>query len=124
MNSARSRKLRCLVPLALLISVAMWLPITSATAGPLTPGNVVIYHVGDGSVPLTNKGSPVFLDEYTPSGTLVQSIPMPTAANGSNRQLIASGTATAEGFLTLSTRPQLLGFDRLRKQSWRFHPLA
>ena len=42
----------------------------------------------------------MFLDEYTPTGTLVQSIPMPTATSGANYPLIASGTAQTEGLLT------------------------
>jgi hypothetical protein len=50
-----------------------------------------------------NTGSPVFLDEYTPSGTLVQSMALPTSVSGSNKQLIASGTASSEGLLTLSS---------------------
>src|SRR5688500_7710791 len=65
-----------------------------------TPGNVVIYRVGDGIAALTGNGSAVFLDEYTPAGTLVQSVAMPTTASGNQRQLIAGGTATAEGLVT------------------------
>jgi hypothetical protein len=67
-----------------------------------TPGNLVIYRPGDGVNTLVGTGNEVFLDEYTPSGTLVQSIGMPTTANGANHQLIAGGTATAEGMLTRS----------------------
>src|SRR5215470_7266685 len=58
-----------------------------------TAGDVVIYRVGDGSGSLVNTGNAVFLDEYTPSGTLVQSVALPTTASGANKQLIASGTA-------------------------------
>src|SRR5262245_51312858 len=62
-----------------------------------TPCNLVVYRVGTGSGSLLNSGNAVFLDEYTPAGTLVQSIPLPATASGSNHQLIASGTATSEG---------------------------
>lgn len=62
-----------------------------------TPGNLVIYRVGDGANTLTNTGNAVFLDEYTTAGVLVQSVPMPTTASGSNVPFIASGTATSEG---------------------------
>ena len=48
-----------------------------AAAAAFTPGNVVVYRVGDGSGSLVNTGNAVFLDEYTTSGTLVQSIAMP-----------------------------------------------
>src|SRR5262249_4855277 len=72
------------------------------TPAPFTPGNLAIYRVGDGAGSLANTGNAVFLDEYTPTGTLVQSVAMPTTASGSNKQLIASGTATSEGLLTRS----------------------
>jgi hypothetical protein len=65
-------------------------------------GNLVIYRIGDGTGSLLNTGNAVFLDEYSPSGTLVQSIPLPTVTSGANRQLIARGTATSEGLLTRS----------------------
>ena len=77
-------------------------------AAAFTPGNVVIYRVGSGVGSLVNTGNPVFLDEYTSTGTLVQSIPLPTTASGGNYPLIASGTATSEGFITLSTNLQNL----------------
>jgi hypothetical protein len=57
---------------------------------------------------------PVFLDEYTATGTLVQSIPMPTSASGTNHALVASSTATSEGLLTLSPDSHYLaltGYD-------------
>ena len=66
------------------------------------PGNLVVYRIGDGTGSLLNTGNAVFIDEYTVSGTLVQSIALPTVASGNNYQLIASGTATSEGLLTLS----------------------
>lgn len=71
-------------------------------AAPFTPGNLVVYRVGSGTGNLVNTGNPVYLDEYTPSGTLVQSIELPTTNNGAQKQLIASGTATSEGILTRS----------------------
>ena len=44
---------------------------------PFTAGNIVVYRIGDGTTTLDNTTSKVFLDEYTPSGSLVQSIQMP-----------------------------------------------
>ncbi|WP_353674753.1 ExeM/NucH family extracellular endonuclease [Synechocystis sp. LKSZ1] len=67
-----------------------------------TAGNLVIYRVGTGSGSLVNTGNEVFLDEYTPAGALVQSIALPTTTSGTMQPLIASGTATSEGLLTLS----------------------
>jgi hypothetical protein len=68
----------------------------------------VIYRVGDGGASLVSSGSSVFLDEYDSSGTLVQTIGLPTTVDGANQQLIASGTAVAEGFLTRSSDGQYL----------------
>ena len=84
------------------------LPAPRASAAAFTPGNLVIYRVGNGTGTLVNTGNPVFLDEYTPAGSFVQSIPMPTTVSGANKQLVASGTATSEGLLTLSTDNQYL----------------
>ena len=46
-------------------------------------GDIVVVRVGTaGGSPLSNAATAVFLDEYTPSGTLVQSVPLPTSARG------------------------------------------
>lgn len=67
-----------------------------------TPGDVLVYRVGDGSGLLTTVATPVFLDEYTPAGALVQSVAMPTSASGSQKAMTASGSVVTEGFLTRS----------------------
>jgi Bacterial Ig-like domain (group 3)/Lamin Tail Domain/Divergent InlB B-repeat domain len=93
--------------------------ISAALAAPLAPsaftsGDLVVYRVGTGSGSLAAGATAVFLDEYSPAGTSVQSIALPTAASGSNRALTASGTATSEGELTLSTDGRYLtaaGYD-------------
>ncbi|HYF29817.1 MAG TPA: T9SS type A sorting domain-containing protein [Chitinophagaceae bacterium] len=72
-----------------------------------TPGNIVIYRVGDGSSALSATARPVFLDEYTTTGTLVQSVPMPTSVSGANRALTAQGTAFM-GWITRSTNREYL----------------
>ncbi len=73
-----------------------------------TPGNLVVYRVGDGVSTLANTGNAVFLDEYTPSGTLVQSVPLPTVASGANLPLVASGSASSEGLLSRSVDKQYI----------------
>jgi len=91
----------------------MYFPRRVHAAG-FTVGNIVVYRVGDGSAALGTTATAVFLDEYTPGGALVQSISMPTAVVGSNRRLTASGSATTEGFLTLTSNGQYLavpGYD-------------
>lgn len=86
----------------------------AASAAPITQGNLVIYRVGTGAASLTSAAQAVFVDEYTPTGTLVQSIALPTTVSGSNRRITASGTATSEGFLTVSPGGQYVtvtGYD-------------
>ncbi len=82
---------------------------------PFTAGNFVVYRVGiGGSYNITGDSAPVFLDEYTPAGTLVQSVPMPVVDNGANHALTAAGNATSEGQLTLSPNGAYLalgGYD-------------
>jgi hypothetical protein len=64
---------------------------------PFTAGNIVVYRVGDGSATLTTTMEKVYLDEYTPSGTLVQSILMPVT--GKKVSMFGRNDA---GYLTLS----------------------
>ena len=45
---------------------------------------------------------------YTTTGSLVQTIALPTAVSGANQILTLSGTATSEGFLALSANGQYL----------------
>src|SRR5262245_42188639 len=92
---------RLLIGAALVAAIAVrYSPRGFAAA--FSGGNVVVYRVGTGSNDLVNTGNAVFLDEFTPAGTLVQSIAMPTTASGSNKPLIASGVATSEGLLSRS----------------------
>src|SRR5262245_51968408 len=89
---------RAHLPLSVFLAAA-----SVAVAAPFTPGNVVVYRVGPG-VPTTlvATGNAVFLDEYAPNGTKVQTIALPSAANGAQRALVASGTATTDGLMTRS----------------------
>ncbi|HMQ04014.1 MAG TPA: Ig-like domain repeat protein [Pyrinomonadaceae bacterium] len=78
------------------------------------PGNLVIFRVGTGAMGLNTNATPVFLDEYTTTGTFVQSIAMPTTVSGANKRLTASGTATSEGCLSRSPDGRyvaLAGYD-------------
>src|SRR5438876_7164372 len=82
--------------------------------GAFTPGDLVIYRVGTGSAGLSNAATAAFLDEYSPAGTLVQSIALPTSGSGANRMLTSSGTSTAEGYLNTSVDQSYLlvpGYD-------------
>jgi uncharacterized repeat protein (TIGR01451 family) len=73
-----------------------------------------VYRIGSGTGSLVNTGNPVFLDEYTASGALVQSIPLPTVVSGAQKRLVASGTAASEGQMTRSADGRYLllpGYD-------------
>jgi len=51
-------------------------------AAPLTTGNLVVLRLGTGLSNVTTGALPVFFDEYTTSGSLVQSIALPTTTGG------------------------------------------
>lgn len=71
--------------------------------------NVTVYRVGDGSAALGSTGTAVFLDTFKGTdGSLVGTVALPTTTIGSNRGLVASGTATSEGLLTRSTNGKYL----------------
>jgi hypothetical protein len=92
------------------------------SAQPFTGGDLVVYRVGDGSISLTNGGNPIFLDEYSPSGTLVQSIAMPFSANPDDVQggvhsplanpnpINNAGSASPSGEIELSADGRYLSF--------------
>jgi hypothetical protein len=80
----------------------------SAHGSPFTPGNLAVYRTGDGSRTLVNTGNPIFIDEFTTNGTLVQSIAMPSVQSGSHFPMAASGTASSEGGMTLAANRAFL----------------
>lgn len=97
----------------LLVSSA---PPSSAGGFAFTTGDVVVERLGvTGGATLAKTGNPIFLDEYTPGGTLVGSVAMPTTSvTGGNQQIIESGTATFDGEMTNSADGHYLivsGYD-------------
>ena len=79
------------------------LAVVANAQAPFTAGNIVVLRVGDGTNALSNKGNALFLDEYNPiTNVKVQSVALPTVANGNNQPILLSGTATSEGALTRS----------------------
>lgn len=73
------------------------------TPAAFMPGNLAIYRIGDGTTAPANAGTPVFIDEYTPTGTLVQSIALPaTAAQSPTGPYLISTASVAEGAMQLS----------------------
>ena len=68
-------------------SISSFSQAVGSPATTFTPGNIVVYRIGDGTTTLTSAASAVFLDEYSPAGVIAQSIPLPTAVNGADRAL-------------------------------------
>jgi hypothetical protein len=100
--------------LAAIVGALALLAAAQAQATSLTPGDVVVYRVGTGSGALSSSAFPVSLDEYAPNGTLVESVALPTSTSGSNKPLVASGSGSSEGLLTLSANGEYLietGYD-------------
>jgi hypothetical protein len=88
----------------------MWfvLALTIAAAGEaavgagLTPGNLAVVRVGDGVAPISGAAAPAFVQEIPVGGGVVSTIGLPTVGSGPNRRLTVAGSATSEGYLTLS----------------------
>lgn len=72
---------------------------TCANAQSFTPGNLAVLRIGDGTQTLSSSGNSLFVDQYTPAGALVNSVPIPDTGA---QALLASGTASSEGGLTRS----------------------
>jgi len=84
------------------------LTLASTAVAQFQPGNLVVLRVGDGINPLSSASQAMFLDEYTPTGSLVGSVALPTSASGSNLPIACSGSATSEANLQLSGNGQFL----------------
>ncbi len=80
------------------------LVVNPALAAPVgfTPGDLVVFRVGDATTPAgTSAAAPVYLDEYTTSGTYVRSISLPSST-ATGLALTDSGKASSDGMLALS----------------------
>ena len=76
-----------------------------------TPGNLLVLRMGDGSpLPSGNVATALFLDEVTPTGSRVQTIPVPVADNGPHQTLTGSRSGEAEGLLTRTGDGQYVFF--------------
>jgi hypothetical protein len=84
-----------------------------------TAGNLAVYRYGDGTALANGVRVPVFVDEYTPTGTFVRTITIPRSANGGNYGfeglgLTAGGLFEGEGFPVLSkdgTTLSVIGYN-------------
>ena len=96
----------CFKPL--LAVAALALPLGAAAQNPFfTPGNLAVLRVGDSRQALASSGNTVYIDQFTPGGTLVNSVAVPDAGEGA---LLVSGTAGSEGGLARSLDGTVLSF--------------
>jgi hypothetical protein len=84
------------------------IPLMGQSQAPFKTGDIVVVRLGDGITPYDGQTAPMFLDEYTPAGTLVQSIALPTADNGSNLRITHGYSRGDHSFLTLSPDKKFL----------------
>ena len=94
---------------------------TTGQAAPITPGDLVIYRVGDGTAALGTTATSVFLDEYNISGLLMQSIAVPTTGVGA---MTATGNSSTEGIISRSQDGTSLIFTGYRKNAGGTSPAA
>ena len=78
----------------------------STASAQFAAGNLAVLRLGDGSAALTSASTAGFIDQFTLTGSLVNSLSIPSTAG--NVPLTWSGTATSEGVLTRSSDGTLL----------------
>jgi hypothetical protein len=102
--AVKGKTWRARAALALAVmAVAALSSAAGAGATSLTPGDVVIYRVGNGIEALTSSATSASLDELDPNGSLAATVAFPTVVTGANKPLVASGSSGSEGLLTLSS---------------------
>ena len=110
-------RLRVLGVVTAIATTAVVVPLVTSSeahAARFTGGNVVVYRVGTGASALSNAAAPVFLDEYGPTGTKVQSVALPTTSTEGNTRLTASGQSRSEGLIDRSSDGRFIavtGYD-------------
>ena len=76
----------------------LWLQPNQVFSASFTKGNLVVARVANA----TPGWQSVYFDEYTPSGTLVQTVALPATASGSNRPIGIDCQSGIDGTLNLS----------------------
>ncbi len=97
---------------AAVLFLALGVAATALGQSPFTAGNIVVVQMGNGSGALSSAAAPISLIEYTPSGTLVQTIPF--ASTGSSPRLVVTGSSGSEGHVVRSSDGNYLtvvGYD-------------
>ena len=84
-----------------------------------TPGNLAVLRLGDGFDTLTNNATQVFVDEYQPDGTFVQSVALPSSGASA---LTARGAGFTEGGIGRSADGQYLVLHGYREDAGQPNP--
>jgi len=82
-----------------LLSIASLSLLAASLPAQLLPGNLALVRIGADGQTLANTGNSMFLEQYTTAGGFVNALAIPDAGASA---MIASGTATSEGALSLS----------------------
>ncbi|MBC7783488.1 MAG: PEP-CTERM sorting domain-containing protein [Burkholderiales bacterium] len=101
-------KCSILVPCGAILAIGLT---TSVHAAVITPGNLLVAQVGDGSGALSSAATPAFLKEFSsvPSSAVVQTVAIPTS--GGFRSTNA-GTSTSELLITFNDgHVSVAGYD-------------
>jgi hypothetical protein len=77
-------------------------------------GDLLVARLGDSSSFLSSSAAQIYIDEYTPTGTFVQSVAMPNVDSGTSHMLTLSGSSPNSGGLAVSAdghSVSLVGID-------------
>ncbi len=91
----------------LLLTLATIASLIFTANAQFSAGNLAVLRLGNGTETLANTGNSVFIDQFTPFGSYVNSVAI---LNSGASALVMSGTATSEGSLTRSTDGRYLTF--------------
>jgi len=72
-------------------------------------GSLSLLRVGNGTSAINNTSAPVFLDEYSTNGNLIQTIAIPNSIS-SPHKLVLTGNSINQGFITRSSNGQYIVF--------------
>jgi autotransporter-associated beta strand protein len=94
-----------------LFALTGWLFSKPYAMAQLGSGNLLVERVGDGTATLTNAATSLFVDQFSTAGTSIGSIAMPAATTlptGNPFNLMDSGTATSNGYLSRSVNGRIV----------------
>ena len=87
----------------------------AVSAATITPGNFLVYRVGDGTAPTVNtNAAAVDILEFSPSGTLVQTISMPSSGAAAFTDTF---NATSDGILQVSSNGAYVTYAGYRRDA-------